>query len=212
MMLGLLGFMACVGVFIYARRTSNLTLARNVSVVAALGGVAYFSLLLSTSLTSSEQVLGLHERKAFCGAYLDCHLGVSVEAVQQVKVIGQGTYRMQAEGVFHLITIKVSSDAQSMNLRLSHPRAILIDNEGHRYERSEAAEHVLEHQAGTTNSLLQPVKPGGSFSKTLIFDVPDDIDTPRLLISKGSFIERLTELFLIGDEDSLFHKKTLFTV
>jgi hypothetical protein len=43
-----------------------------------------------------------------------------------------------------------------------------------------------------------------------VFDLPSDIRNPSLLITEGPWMGRLIELFLIGDEDSLFHKKTRF--
>ncbi|GEM_PF-6615006 len=56
----------------------------------------------------------------------------------------------------------------------------------------------------------QPVGPAGFYTKDIVFDLPSDIQNPRLLVTQGIWVERLIEFFLIGDEDSLFHRRTMF--
>jgi hypothetical protein len=41
-----------------------------------------------------------------------------------------------------------------------------------------------------------------------VFDLPRSVRRPRLQFTEGYWIDRLIELFLIGDEDSLLHGKT----
>jgi hypothetical protein len=46
--------------------------------------------------------------------------------------------------------------------------------------------------------------------KTIVFDLPADAKDPLLDLTEGFGIDRAIESFLIGDEDSIFHKRTYF--
>src|SRR5260370_13079289 len=90
------------------------------------------------SLTSRPRVLGLHEAKRFCGFYLDCHMGVSVEAVDTAKTIGARPAQRVAAGRFWIVTVSVSNTAVRVALRLHHARALVVDGQRRRYERDTA--------------------------------------------------------------------------
>jgi hypothetical protein len=209
--LGLVGGGALV---FYAVRTDRIDLAKYVGLFALGWAALYLVVLAGASLTSQETVLGLKERKAFCGFYLDCHVGVSVEDVQRVAHLGEGAGRVQADGVFYLVTVRVSSDAvnPSISLSLKNPKATLVDDAGATYGRSLDAERVLAEAKGVPVAFARSVSAGDSYAKTLVFDVPSDVRAPKLLVTQGVALDRLIELFLIGDEDSLFHRKTVFAV
>jgi hypothetical protein len=53
-----------------------------------------------------------------------------------------------------------------------------------------------------------PLRPGESYSTTLVFDLPADISNPTLLIREGEFVTHL----VIGHENSFLHKKTWFQI
>src|SRR5712691_9539522 len=80
-------FVATVGV-IHALLREKRELLQAIGLGALIWAAAYAAILLTMSLTSQPRVLGLHEAKRFCGFYLDCHMGVSVEAVDTAKTIG----------------------------------------------------------------------------------------------------------------------------
>ena len=52
------------------------------------------------------------------------------------------------------------------------------------------------------------MRSGESYETTLVFDVPAEVRTPRLLASFAVFPTRV----LIGDESSVLHKKTYFAI
>lgn len=178
----------------------------------ALGWLAvYFCLLLMVSVKSPEKVLGLNEEKRFCGFYLDCHLSASVANVFKTKGLGKPGEQKTANGIFYIVTVKISSDAKGATLQLADPVATIIDEQGREYERSPEAEAALEDAAGKVVAFVQPIGPGGYFyTKDLVFDLPANVENPSLLLTDAPWPDRLFELFIIGDEDSLFHKKTKF--
>jgi hypothetical protein len=48
------------------------------------------------------------------------------------------------------------------------------------------------------------------FEKETVFDLPENVSNPRLDIAEGIGVDKVFEMFLIGDEDSLWHKRALF--
>ncbi len=52
-----------------------------------------------------------------------------------------------------------------------------------------------------------------SFEKEIVFDLPlDTKKNPRLDIREGSGIDHAIEAILVGDEDSLLHKRYYFSI
>jgi hypothetical protein len=175
-----------------------------------LGGVTtwfagYMILLLVSSIFSEEKTLGLNEPKEFCGFYLDCHLHTSVSGVRRAKTIGDKT----ASGEFYVVTVKVFSDAKRASLGLHAPQAQVSDDNGRTFERDADAENILIGSA-TEQPFDGKAQAGGSFEKEIVFDLPADVKNPRLDIAEGIGIDKLIETVLIGDEDSLLHKRNYF--
>lgn len=162
-----------------------------------LGG-AYAGALATTSLASEELVLPPGETKRFCGAYLDCHLGV---AVLDARTLGA----VPAEPGMRRVAVRVrlSSDARRARLALDRPSTTIRDADGRWWFRDLAAERELRLEPD--RELGAPVVPGGRRIVTLVFRLPDEVAHPRLLVREGGRMERLAELLLIGDEDSFLH-------
>ena len=80
------------------------------------------------------------------------------------------------------------------------PRDVqLIDDSGHQYP-------VV---STTGASLMTPLTPASSYTTNLEFKVPKDVHGLRLLIETTS---GWPDHFVIGDENSLAHKKTYFAL
>jgi hypothetical protein len=52
--------------------------------------------------------------------------------------------------------------------------------------------------------MLDGLRPGEAYETTVVFDVPTEARSPRLLVAYSGF----PTVVLIGDESSVFHKKT----
>jgi hypothetical protein len=167
--------------------------------------VGYTILLLVGSVFSEEKTLGLNEPKQFCGFYLDCHMHTSVSGVRRTKTIGDVT----ANGEFYIVMVKVSSDAKSAALGLHAPEAQVVDASGRIFERDGNAENVLIASA-TEQPFDQKIPAGASFEKEIVFDLPLDVRNPRLDVAEGIGIDKVIETVLVGDEDSLLHKRNYF--
>lgn len=175
-----------------------------------LGAVAvwlvfYVVMLVGFSLSSAEKDLAINEAKEYCGFYLDCHMHTVVTGVRSVKTIGDQT----AEGEFYIVNVTVFSDAKnpSVGLHLLEPKAVVIDANGAKFTRNEAAEGSLP-TAGV--DLGQTIWNSSPIEKEMVFDLPVGVRGPRLDISEGWGIDRYIEAALVDDEDSIFHARTFF--
>ena len=213
--IGILLFLLLVGGLIgdeiLARLLPRWGHPRGKSVVRTLmlvGFAMYVAILLTVSLTSRERVLAHGERLAFCGFYLDCHMGVAVEGVERRAFVGDA----RAEGIYHLVAVKVSSDARQAALQLARPEFSVIDASGRTYSRSPEAEEQLVTLTGDSIELVRPVPAGESYLTWVVFDLPGQIQEPRLLVRDVSGVDRVLEAILIGDEDSILHKPTTLSL
>lgn len=166
--------------------------------------IGYVILLFVASFFSEEKNLGLNEPKEFCGFYLDCHLHTAVSEIRRTRSIGDKT----ANGEFYIVKIKVFSDAKQATLGLVSVDAKVIDEQKREYRRDLEAEKNLGEQP-PFDKRISPVE---SFEKEIVFNLPADAKNPRLDIKEGFAIDRAIELILIGDEDSLFHKRIRFNL
>ncbi|MEO6391594.1 MAG: hypothetical protein ABIP75_07055 [Pyrinomonadaceae bacterium] len=207
MLLTIVGVLGAMPLIVIASLTKRRFLLKFVAVSAGLWLLAYFGLLLFSSLNSKEKILTVNEPKELCGFYLDCHLHVAVAGVSRSKTIsGTGGIR-SAAGTFYVVSVKVFNDAKRATIGLLDPRAIVVDQRGRQFVRSEAAEQALGDSSPPLNKMLGPDE---SLTKPVVFDLPDDVVQPMLQVNEGYQIDRWLELFLIGDENSLLHQKVKF--
>jgi hypothetical protein len=162
----------------------------------------YVILLAVGSIFSVERELPFGTAKEFCGFYLDCHLHTAVSGVRTAKTLGSRT----ADGEFYIVTVKVSSDAKAAKLGLLNVEAKAIDADGGVYGRDLAAEAELSPQP----DFEKKISPAETFEKQIVFDLPAAARSPRLDIREGYTIDHAIETVLIGDEDSILHKRTYF--
>src|ERR1700683_1740268 len=86
-------------------------------------------------------------------------------------------------------------------------RAVIVDGAGREYPSSCLALAELGPDSAKT-PLLTPLRPGESYVTDFVFDLPATISNPRLLVKDDDFVTS----FVIGHEDSPFHKKVLFAL
>lgn len=176
--------------------------------LGALGAGGYFLLLLAVSVSSREHLLGLGEAKRFCGLYLDCHRMVTVESVRYADTVAGH----RAEGRFAIVTVSLSSDATGVTLRSGRLDATLRGTARRTHPRAGMAERALA-AAGTPAGLPNvPLPAGAPVRSSLVFDVPADDTGLQLRIRDADVLTTLTELLLIGDEDSFLHTRTWFVL
>ncbi len=176
-----------------------------------LGSVAiwlafYVVMLIGASLLSTGKLIevGDADGKAFCGFYLDCHMHTAVTGVRKATSIGE----RESKGEFYIVTVKVFSDAQAATLGLLTVDAHIVDDANNIYARDVQAEENLGEQP----PFERQISPADNFEKRIVFDLPADVQNPRLDVREGYGIDHAIEFVLIGDEDSIFHKRNYFNL
>lgn len=202
--MGLPDFVLILSVFLIAACLLGILLAlagrrwkllRRLSLGLAFFISLYAILLVSVSLVSPQKVLAMHQMQCFdewCA---------SVEQVEQRPVIGN----VQANGLFYLVTVQVTSQAKRISQRALDATVFLMDEHGVRYDLSPQGQKALAAAGQAGQPLNSLVDAGGSFTYTAVFDLPASITQPGLVISHGAF----PGLIIIGDAQSFLHKPTL---
>ena len=170
----------------------------------------YGVLLLGFSLLSRERTLALGQEKYFCE--LDCHLAYSVQKAERVKQIGDTA----AKGEFYVVTVRNRFDESTTAPWRPRDAALtpdplnlaIVDTDGVGIFPSEAGQRAWDALHGVSKTFFDPILPGESAEATFVFDVPPAAHSPRLLVSISGFPTPV----LIGDENSLLHKKTYFSL
>jgi hypothetical protein len=93
---------------------------------------------------------------------------------------------------------------------MTAPEATMIDEGPRLFSRIEKAEEQLP--LGSKIPFNQPVQPNGSFEKEIVFDLTEPSQELNLSLTDTHGVNKFVELFLIGDEDSLFHEPKLFII
>jgi hypothetical protein len=207
---GVLLFVVVLGlVYSLLRKKSGLTKFALLSLVLVAG--LYVICLLIFSIASNQKVLARGEEKHFCE--IDCHLAYSVSDVRETKTLGDAPVQLTAAGLFRVVTIKTRFDETTIDRNrgdaLLYPNSRVVtvsDENGNQYFPSPEAQRRLEKSQAAGTAMTIPLRPGESYSTTLVFDLPADIKNPTLLIREGELVTHL----VIGHENSPLHKKTSF--
>jgi hypothetical protein len=198
-----------------AYRRNNRTIARFSALAVGVIVVGYTALLLVVSATSHESTLARGEVKWFCGFYLDCHLGLSVDGTDIAKSIMSPSGPVTASGMFHVVRLRLHNSARNpvINMTLYEPIAKVVDAVGNQYPRATAAERALGSASTSAKPLPRETRVTHEPAyATLVFDLPADVRDPRLLVTDGWVIDRALEFVLINDENSIFHSRTLLAL
>lgn len=179
------------------------------TVIAAI----YCGVALLFSLTSHETVLARGQEKHFCE--IDCHLAYSVTDVREAKTLGEGPNQVTAGGMFRVVTIKTRFDETTTSLNrgsaLLYPNSrvvVVMDDTGKKYAPSSEGQRVVETTQSSGTPITTPLRPSDTYMTTFVFDLPLNVSNPTLLIREGELVTH----FVIGHENSPFHKTTRFQI
>ena len=181
---------------------------------AAILALGYAGGVITASAASTEKIIERGDIKWFCGFYLDCHLGMSVERTEKVASLPTASGSVRPAGAFHVLTLRLHNSAKNPNvdMLLYRPDARIIDALGNQYTRSAAGEAAL---AGSRRpAALGPETKVTHIpvDATIVFDLPANVQQPRLQVSEGWVVDRIIELGLMDDENSVFHKRSFFSI
>jgi len=178
--------------------------------LAALFAGGYAFLLFGAALLSHEKIVPQGAWKYFCE--IDCHIAYSIEDVQTATAHGRETQKLSAQGQFVMIRLKTWFDERTISphrgnspLGAGNRLVTLLDQAGHAYFPSSRAQAALGLASSDSVSLNQPLRPGESFTTTLVFDIPQSARNLRLLVADPAddWLGRM----IVGHESSPLHEK-----
>jgi hypothetical protein len=200
---GIMGFLGtCFALFLAVAAVVIFWLARKRKFARygvmsiALGTVAYFALLFGFSAGSRASTLTLGQEKYFCE--IDCHLAYSVTGVSANTSSGMSDY---------IVTLRTRFDEKTISPQRPKDAPLTPSPREVRLVDSLGREYVAIATSGT--SLLTPLIPGESYTTQIEFRIPKDAGGLRLLLNT---IPAWPDRLVIGDENSLGHKKTYFAL
>ncbi|HEU5380792.1 MAG TPA: DUF4352 domain-containing protein [Ktedonobacteraceae bacterium] len=194
--LGCVLSLVSLGYFLVRRKFRR---AKCVLLALASFFVVYAAVLVSVSLASPQQVLAMHQDRCFDDWCL------SVEQVVQQPTIGSTSMLVHAHSMFDLVTVRVASRARAVSQRALDAQVYLLDTQGQRYDPDPAGQHVLDASGQGGQPLDSELAPGGSFTRTVVFDVPKGVSHLALVVSHGLF----PDVLVIGSDQSFLHKPTI---
>ena len=166
-----------------------------------VGLVLYLAVVALVGLFSPQRVIAFGRDRCFddwC---------VAVEDVNLVQELGQGEHSIQASGTFYVVTLRLSNQARGREQRASSAAVHLLDGQGQLYDASLAGQTAYEAQNGAVAPLTALIPVGQSFRTVQVFDLPLEAAPVDLTIEHP--VGFSPGLFIIGDENSLFHKPTI---
>lgn len=162
-----------------------------------LGLALYLSIVIVVALASPQRIVPMKEDRCFDEWCL---------AVNDVRVENElGTAK--SEGSFYIIELSISNHSRGRAQRASSAAIHLLDGQGKRYDISLVGQQAYETVYGSVPPLTLMMEPGESYITYQVFDLPKNVGSISLTVEHP--VGFSPSWFIIGDEDSLFHKPTI---
>jgi Domain of unknown function (DUF4352) len=158
----------------------------------------YTLIMIVVSLATPQTVLVRGQEHCFD------EMCFSVRGVMTTRTVGTGTHKLTAQGIYYIVSVQLRNAARQTSQKPDHPALSLVDRADHQYDSSSTGQTSI----GQSPQWDQRLQPGEVQTRTVIFDVPLQIQQPHLVIAEGSWPTPL----IIGDENSFFHPKTEFSL
>ncbi len=171
--------------------------ARRTFVVLAAGWGIYMAILAAVSLGKPQRAVPFGQELCFD------EMCFSVVRAETATILGPTGQTVHAQGIFHIVTVRVTSHSLGTTQSEGGVRAYLVSN-GRSYGVSASGQSAWQAANGNTPPLTATLEPGQSVGSVLVFDLPRDATNPGLSLSHG-----LTPGYLVIGESPLFRKPTL---
>ena len=171
--------------------------ARKVSLIALLWMAGYLIALLGASLLTPQTVLPAHQEHCFDD------MCFSVVSASTRETLGNSPSQLTTRGSYYLIAVQLRNAGRGRAQKPSSPSFVLVDQQGNSYEVVSKAEEII----GQNPEWDQQLPEGTTATKIYVFDVPQTAKVRGLIISEGG--SGFPFVLVLGDENSLFHQKTL---
>ena len=130
----------------------------------------------------------------------------AITQVKRVKTIGHGAHAARARGVFYVVTADMESPWWG-RFNWSNDAVYAIDYDGTDYRFSPRAQSAMDQNLHSNRSRCHKILGAGE-AETIVFDLPENVVQPRLLVRDTLGFEGL----LSGLRLNLFYVKPAFNL
>jgi hypothetical protein len=165
---------------------SSKGVALTLAILAAIG----VSLLATLALLNRrDQRVGLNQEIQYDD------FAFSVLDVRRTNTLGT-TDSQPANGVYYVVTIKISNHAVRVDYRFKKNSAVLVDMMGREFRFSRSGQEALESVKG--QECIGPIPAGGSCITDVVFDLRPEARVSELKISEGGLAGDILDVVFFG--------------
>ncbi len=115
----------------------------------------------------------------------------TVTRIEKPIILGIENQKLNPQGQFIILNIKMSNHARGIDQKPSEPRVHITDEKGNSYSFSVAGQQALEKQIGKQIPIDERLELNQSLETQLVFDIPKEAKKLKILIEEGPFITKL---------------------
>jgi hypothetical protein len=115
----------------------------------------------------------------------------TVTRIEKPIILGIENQKLNPQGQFIILNIKMSNHARGIAQKPSEPRVHITDEKGNSYSFSVAGQQALEKQIGKQIPIDERLELNQSLETQLVFDISKEAKKLKILIEEGPFITKL---------------------
>jgi len=192
-LVSLLTFAAALVMMLRDRRP----IAERLLGILGIGWLAYLSVVFLVSAATPQRVVPFNQNLCFD------EMCFSVIQIRKVTHLGPPAHPVQANGIFYVVTVRVSNRSRGRTQSEGGIRALLWQA-GRYYKVSSTGQSAWDEANGPTAKLTSRLRPDESIVSDQVFEVPASANDPGLVLSHG-----FTPGYFVIGECPLFHKPTI---
>ena len=175
-------------------------IATRLLLTLAGGWGVYLSIVALVAVATPQQSVSMGQDLCFD------EMCFAVDHAETAMELGPAGRQLKANGVFHVITVRVTNHSLGRTESEGGLRALLWDG-GKSYETSREGQRALEAAKGETPRLTARLQSGESVESRQVFDLPAESANVGLVLSHG-----FTPGYFVIGESPLFHKPTILRI
>jgi len=161
--------------------------AATAGIVAAIG----LSLLATLAmLNRRDQFVGLNQEIQYDD------FAFSVNGVRKSHSLGEGEFKTNAQGLYYIVTLKISNHAKRVDYTFKYQSAKLLDGDDKEFGLSAAGQRALESSTG--KRCTDPIHAGESCVTEVVFDLPAASELKHFRISEGGLVGDILDVIFYG--------------
>lgn len=127
----------------------------------------------------------------------DKDLAFTVTSIDKASSLGNQYMNKDAQGEFYVVTLKIENVGKETKT-VDSSMLQVTDSQDRKFDRSIDGQTAKGLSEGQVDLFLQQVQPGLSVTGTAVFDLPKDVQEPKLLV-KGSMFSSGREISLVTE-------------